>query len=163
MAILQSPPSRFRIEERGRRLVVIDTQTGKHSDTTPVRAAETGKQIGTWGPVMRDKGGEDFLLRYAGLFTQNKLDRKGRIVLKTLRLYDKAGPRLIALEPPAARRFAMLGMVQVAAILVILFVWIATNFVATIILGVIFFQLNKRISGAIMKAIIASSAPADLE
>jgi hypothetical protein len=160
MAILQAPPSRYRIEERGRTLVVVDTQNGNTSLTGPLRAAETGKRAGPWGPAMRDNKDGDFLLRYAGVFTQGKLDNKGRIVLKTAKSYDKSAPRLIALEPPVARQFALLRVAQLSAAAVIIFVWFAFSYIAAIILGVVGFQFNKVMSAAIMRAIVAKSTPA---
>ncbi len=76
------PPSRYKVVERGRRLVVIDTHTGKpatHEHAPPVSRPEPAdRPIESTGPRRVD-------------------DRSGNSILTTSRLYDLKGPREIVM------------------------------------------------------------------
>lgn len=86
-----APPSRYKVVERGRRLVVIDTRTGQPAVREPmVRApsspgAPASRPVETMTPSSVD-------------------DRSGNAVLVTSRLYDLKGPRRIVISPAASSR-----------------------------------------------------------
>lgn len=70
-----APPSRYKVIERGRRLVVIDTRTGQLATREAARASAAAGE--THAPDRGDAAGGD-------------------AVLTTSRLYDLKGPRRIA-------------------------------------------------------------------
>lgn len=82
-AVIEAPPSRYRVVERGRRLVVIDTHTGQPA-TRALPAREPGATPST-APVA-DEGRSSFA------------------VLTTSRLYDLKAPRRIVMTPSFSDR-----------------------------------------------------------
>lgn len=85
------PPSRYKVVERGRRLVVIDTQTGRPAVREPVvpasppSGAPAARPIETMAPRSVD-------------------DRSGDAILTTSRLYDLKGPRRIVMRENFSNR-----------------------------------------------------------
>jgi len=99
-----APPGRYKVVERGRRLVVIDTQTGRpatrearpaHAAPPPASPASVIER-GTPAPVD---------------------DRSGNAVLTTSRLYDLKGPRRIVIGEAVSNRLSRaIGGWAIAAI-----------------------------------------------
>ncbi len=84
-----APPGRYKVVERGRRLVVIDTQTGQPA-TREARPAPPSL-------VSRPLGMERESPRPID-------DKSGHAVLTTSRLYDLKGPRRIVISEAATAR-----------------------------------------------------------
>ncbi|WP_423606468.1 hypothetical protein [Sphingomonas sp. MS122] len=99
-----APPSRYKVVERGRRLVVIDTQTGQPAVREPVAHAPSPPGAPAYQPVET-------------LTRSNVDDRSGNAVLVTSRLYDLKGPRRIVISPTASNRMSR-GIGGVAIILI---------------------------------------------
>ncbi|MEG3181540.1 hypothetical protein [Sphingomonas sp. LT1P40] len=83
------PPSRYKVVERGRRLVVIDTHTGQpatrgHVPTAP-RPEPSDRPIESVAPSRVD-------------------DRSGSNILTTARFYDLKGPREIVMTEEFSNR-----------------------------------------------------------
>ena len=100
------PPPRWRVVEQGRRLVVIDMQTGTPA-TRP--AVPTGK----------------FSLPTA----PERTDFSGRATLRTHPIYDDKAPRTLTLDPGAARlidgvRVCLIGGGVMFAVAAILLPWL---------------------------------------
>lgn len=98
------PPSRWKVVERGRRLVVIDTLTGQEANSGPssvVSARELEQASSRAGTTP-----------FGGL---EKLRFDGGGALTTHPLYDSRGPRTIKLDPASA---TLVGRVRVGAALV---------------------------------------------
>lgn len=88
-----APPSRYKVVERGRRLVVIDTRTGQPAVREPVvRAPAPGRAPAT------------LPIETAAPSTVD--DRSGNAVLVTSRLYDLKGPRRIVITEAASNRMS---------------------------------------------------------
>lgn len=85
-----APPGRYKVVERGRRLVVIDTRTGQPA-TREARPAPPAP------PVSRPAGLEREAPRSID-------DQSGHAVLTTSRLYDLKGPRRIVISEAASAR-----------------------------------------------------------
>lgn len=83
-----APPSRYKVVERGRRLVVIDTRTGQPAVREPVVHIPAP---GAARPVETSA-------------RNNVDDRSGNAVLVTSRLYDLKGPRRIVINEAASNR-----------------------------------------------------------
>lgn len=83
------PPSRYKVVERGRRLVVIDTLTGQPAAREPVAvpARDTRAEPPPPAPRPVEGGGP-----------RRVDDRSGAAVFTTSRLYDLKGPREIVLD-----------------------------------------------------------------
>ena len=81
--VTDAPPSRHKVVERGRRLVVIDTRTGQPATREPAPVA---------APVPRPQKApvESTAPRAID-------DRSGATILRTTRLYDLKGPREIVM------------------------------------------------------------------
>ena len=135
--VMELPPSRYRVIERGRRLEVIDTLAGRR----PAYAAEARPQ--PWAPAEvadRPVGDEvepepvtervpgpsqpaplgsmpeappDFLINAANIVGSGR-DRDGRLLLVTARWYDAKGPRTIALDQAAERTLGAAVLVLLA-------------------------------------------------
>lgn len=95
----EPPPGRYRVVEKGRRLMVIDTLTGEAA-TREIPAA-------TSAPVSDVAG---FSARLPSAPRPTSID--GRSTLVTHAIYDLKGPRTIDLDPGAT---AMLGRLKVGA------------------------------------------------
>ncbi|WP_343519621.1 hypothetical protein [Sphingomonas sp.] len=88
-----APPSRYKVVERGRRLVVIDTRTGQPAVREPV--------------VHRPAPGSAPAARPIEATAQSNVDdRSGNAVLVTSRLYDLKGPRRIVIGEAASSRMS---------------------------------------------------------
>ena len=156
--VMELPPSRYRVVERGRRLEVIDTLAGRR----PAYAAEARPQ--PWAPaevvdrladvleiepqpVVMEKrppalppapigsmpvAPPDFLINAASIAGSER-DRDGRLLLNTARWYDSKGPRTIALDRAAERKLG-------AAILVLLAIAVG-GIIAGVLVGWLGFVL----------------------
>lgn len=86
-----APPGRYKVVERGRRLVVIDTRTGQP-------ATREAKQPASPAPSTH-------MSKAIEKVTASRVDdRSGNAVLTTSRLYDLKGPRRIVISETAANR-----------------------------------------------------------
>jgi hypothetical protein len=90
--VTDAPPSRYKVVERGRRLIVIDTRTGQPA-TREVKPAPPPSHAATPVSVVVEK-----------VTTSAVDDRSGNKVLVTSRLYDLKGPRRIVINEAAADR-----------------------------------------------------------
>lgn len=112
---MQPPPSRYKVVEQERRLVVIDTLTGK--------PATRGSPPPTEGDATSPPA-------VARRIVDN---RGGRPVIATLALYDLNGPRDIVLSEETQRTLTAAGMgAAILAVmwLMIAFTWPIAAFVA---------------------------------
>lgn len=119
----QPPPPRYRIVERGGRLVTIDTWAKgapapppeaigpDRASANPPRPSRRGRS-NAGGPVGFDALGDVLM----SILFQTR-DEAGRRVLTTGPGLDRHGPRTIALSPSAERR---LGRVLAVAALIVL-------------------------------------------
>ncbi len=137
---MDMPPTRYRVVEQGRRLIVIDTQAGR-SSAPPVfvsrREMVSGRpdalearrpQAGGAEPRGRYAGGEGFSF-------------------VTARWYDGAGPRRIRLDPDGTTQLIavlLIGLV-VAGFLVTLIGW-------PILLVLGFLAFNPKVRAGLGKA-----------
>ena len=104
----QPPPSRYRVVEQGRRLVVIDTLTGAPA----TRSAPTPTASPSRLPS-----------------APARTDFDGRSTLVTHPLYDDKAPRSLTLNPGATRliengRSIAIGVAVAYAVLVVAFPWL---------------------------------------
>lgn len=103
----QPPPSRYRVVEKGRRLVVIDTQTGE----PPARAGrDAASDVTPLGP--------------------ERIAFDGRSVLVTRRFYDDKAPRRLTLDEGTTRwlegaRSLAIGGAVLGIVLLIFLPWLA--------------------------------------
>lgn len=97
-----APPGRYKVVERGRRLVVIDTRTGRPATrgTEPV-------------PSSAPNAFPSVIEREASPAID---DRSGHAVLTTSRLYDLKGPRRIVISDAASNRLSR-GLGGIAIVL----------------------------------------------
>ncbi len=125
---MRPPPSRYRVIERGGRLIVIDNWAKR--DASPVGDAPTTSRAPR-APTGRAPAGtmpsapDGPLQRLVSLATIGAVDPEGRPFWVTARWYDAKGPRAFALGPAGVRRLggALLGMLAFAlAVLVGFFV-----------------------------------------
>lgn len=148
---MRPPPSRYRVIERGGRLIVIDswakgggtpaverTATSRRPVTQPRRAPRGMMPSAQDGPLQR-------LVRIA---TVGAVDPEGRPFWITARWYDARGPREFALGRAGVRRLGrgLLGMMALGlAALISLF---AIGFPMIVILGVLVATLRNNFSAA---------------
>ncbi|WP_097062800.1 hypothetical protein [Sphingomonas guangdongensis] len=123
------PPSRYRVVERDRRLVVIDTRTGQPAsgEAAPLPAKRAL-------PSLPDRTSFD-----------------GRATLVTHPLYDDKGPRELVLDPAASTMLGRAGLVlAVAAIATVI---AAVAFPPLLILVVLLLnpQPRRRLRAAITR------------
>ncbi len=121
------PPARYRIEEQGRRLVVIDQWQGN----TPVGAAPAAaaSPAAPPSPSPRRQAGAAAGPSLAGpalWLIGSRQDAGGRPLLTTHRFYDPQGPRRIALSDRAIAQLQAFGVAALAVtmifIVILLFV-----------------------------------------
>lgn len=87
-----APPGRYKVVERGRRLEVIDTRTGRPATRAPAPAARSATPSTPAAPVERSA-------------PRSIDDRSGATILRTTRLYDLKGPREIVMTEAFSDRF----------------------------------------------------------
>lgn len=87
-----APPGRYKVVERGRRLVVIDTRTGQPATREPASAAPPAPRPSA-APIERAA-------------PRSVDDRSGAAILRTTRLYDLKGPREIMMTQAFSDRLA---------------------------------------------------------
>lgn len=85
------PPGRYKVVERGRRLVVIDLRTGQPATRETVAAAPRSHPVPHKTPVHTAA-------------PRKTDDRSGAAILRTSRLYDLKGPREIVMTENFANR-----------------------------------------------------------
>lgn len=85
-----APPGRYKVVERGRRLVVIDTRTGRPA-THESRPAPPSPPVSLPAGIERES-------------PRSIDDKSGHAVLTTSRLYDLKGPRRIVISEAASNR-----------------------------------------------------------
>lgn len=130
---MDMPPTRFRIVERDRRLIVIDT----HADPGSERLR------GMVPADRRRKRGGSVARGIALVLASGATTADGDPILETRPSYDDKAPRLIAIGPEAQRRVAIAAALQLVAI--ILFGVIAVESPAAILLPLAF--LNEQVRG----------------
>jgi hypothetical protein len=112
---MQPPPSRYKVVERGRRLEVIDTRTGKPASSVPLPLAGgaigRGRDGDLTGPPTPPASGRGAQGASAGIDTN---------VFVTRRWFDDKAPRSIRLN--YANRAQLLNLRWVAAIAIALLV-----------------------------------------
>ncbi|MGR6330660.1 hypothetical protein ACU5AX_16480 [Sphingomonas sp. XXL09] len=91
------PPSRWKVVERGRRLEVIDTQSGVRIGAAPPPVPSSGARPGR--PVTKARPAP---AEKDGVWLR-KVSFGGTSDLTTHRLYDDKGPRTVRLDPLSAR------------------------------------------------------------
>jgi hypothetical protein len=114
------PPSRYRVVERDRRLVVIDTWD---KSTAPAgrRPAARSVRSGPMGTVAPPAGIGGLLVNLACV---GAADGEGRPILTTMEYYDAKGPREIILSASAARRLGnALSRMAIALPLIVAILW----------------------------------------
>lgn len=107
MKATEAPPSRYRVIERDRRLVVIDTEGAGPVGTVPHPTASAERWL-----LAPEAAGFD-----------------GRATLTTHPLYDDRGPRTLTLDPGGAQlvsiaRTALIGAAVAFAALAVFFPWL---------------------------------------
>ncbi|APR51766.1 hypothetical protein CA223_08150 [Sphingomonas koreensis] len=124
-----APPGRYKVVERGRRLVVIDTRSGQPA-THEARPAPPSPAVLLPAGIEQD--------------TPRSIDdQSGHAVLTTSRLYDLKGPRRIVISDAASNR--MNRSIGGIAIGLIAFAILATFFPLLLLLPVaLLFQPKAR-------------------
>lgn len=108
-----APPSRYKVVERGRRLVVIDTRTGQPATREPAPVAPSAPRPQT-API-------------ESTAPRSVDDRSGASILRTTRLYDLKGPREIVMTRAFSDRLGrtigggLIGFLVFAAIATLYF------------------------------------------
>lgn len=120
---MDMPPSRYRVVERGRRLVVIDRWHGERpvAPGVPVRSLEGARRPEVAPPPERephlpvDRPASSLPLAGAGIQSS-----AGEIVITTQRWFDTKGPRRIVVAGYSARQMLnRAGTMAVAAVAVL--------------------------------------------
>lgn len=140
-----APPSRYRVVERGRRLVVIDTLTG---------------QPATRELAVRESAGVPPPSRPIEAAAPSAVDdRSGEAVLTTSRLYDLKGPRRIVMTQAFRDRFGRAAKGWLVAAFVI--ATAVTLFFPMLWLLVVFVALQPKLRGGVRTWITARLDEAD--
>jgi hypothetical protein len=166
MAHLKAPPSRYRVEERGRHLVVIDTQSGQSITSTkqmPTGSRQSGSSMGSGmaAPMRTNAEGRDWTLRMAEAITEGRKDTRGRAVLKTSRFYDAAAPRYFALDNRQMQQLGAGGIAMMAIFVILFLCFVTLDFFIAIIVVVVAWQLGRPAVTAAMKGLIKQAEQVD--
>ena len=124
--MIDMPPSRYRVAERGRRLEVIDTQAGK---TPPARKPDA--------PRSMDGGKPRFTI-------PEKVRFDGGGSWTTDGFYDAKGPRTLTLDAGAMQKLRYAG----AGLVAVVIVWALLGFAIPIIWGAPMLLLNPKVRQA---------------
>ncbi len=174
--MLHAPPSRYKIVERDRRLVTIDTLTGDEVGIAPV--ANTGARVDTatlrssssnmGGPVRGEsamgatrpgmQSGSPMaigtprgtLTTIAGFWPGAQLGADDRITLTTATYYDEHAPRQMRLTTEKANALGVYAIILALTVVIAAAFVIATHFFGVIVLIFIAAQLGKPITKGMM-------------
>jgi hypothetical protein len=166
---MNAPPGRYKIVERDRRLVTIDTQTGTEISQTPGIAPTSQGSLAPSRPAMPMTRSEmpkarqsslspasDPWLRILGRMFPGVRIENGTAQIITRKAYDAQAPRALALSEAQLDR---LGWLMVAAIivgLVVFMFWAMMSFslFGLIIPGFVLFHFGRALIKPIMIAIL---------
>lgn len=165
---MDPPPSRYRVVERGGRLVVIDSVVGGAPPTarellpevTSDSAAERFESFFRDGadtqagplPPQRPAAAQAMIAAPPGVLRNvaatvcgDRRDRDGRLQLKTARWFDAKGPRTVALSENGARQLGLVVLALVVAVIVAVFLVVLWSVVgwAFVIVGVVALRQMK--------------------
>ena len=114
--VTDAPPSRYKVVERGRRLVVIDTRTGQPATRVP-EPGPPGMPRPPAAPI-------------ESTAPRSIDDRSGATILRTTRLYDLKAPREIVMTQAFSDRLRgavggwLIGFIVFAMVAAIFFPWL---------------------------------------
>ncbi|MEG3144467.1 hypothetical protein U1839_07345 [Sphingomonas sp. RT2P30] len=151
---MRPPPSRYRVIERGGRLIVIDNWA--KDGASPVSDAPTTSRP-PLAPTGRAPAGtmpsapDGLLQRLVTLATIGAVDPDGRPFWVTARWYDAKGPRAFALGPAGVRRLGggLLGVLAVALAVLIGFFVVGVPMI--LILGALGATTGKTLTAAVTR------------
>ena len=131
------PPSRYRVEERGRRLVVVDRATGETvTGVHPEMGGSTARSTPAPASRQPDRAAPEPRKRAPGAAT----------TLTTQGWYDDKGPRTLVI--PESDSSTALVIVAVVAVAALVF-WFFLGFVGVFVVGFFLIQSRKGVRGAI--------------
>ncbi|CAN5533381.1 hypothetical protein BH10PSE14_BH10PSE14_12800 [soil metagenome] len=151
---MRPPPSRYRVIERGGRLIVVDNwaKDGESPVVDPATtsrpaAAPTGRAPAGMMPAA--EGG--LLQRLVSIATVGAADPQGRPFWITSRWYDTKGPRNFALGPAGVRRLggALLGVMALMVAVLISFFVIGLPMI--VILGALAATIGKNLNTVVTR------------
>jgi hypothetical protein len=184
---VDAPGGRYKIIERGRRLVTIDTLTGQEVTTIPVTSnppiTDTGRDKITAAPGRATSGSamggpargvqsmgarssdtratpgkpRGALVTLAGMMPGARIDENDRVVLMTRPFYDPQAPRLVRLT---AQKTSGLGALMVGALLagLVMALLVASgSFVALFVIGFVALQIVKPAMKPVMVNLISDA------
>ncbi len=150
---MRPPPSRYRVIERGGRLIVVDNWAKDGGERPAVERTATPRRPVI--PTRRAPAGmmpsaqQGLRQRVASIATLGAVDPEGRPFWITSRWYDAKGPRNFALGPAGVRRLGggLLGvMALVTAVLISFFV---IGFPMIVVLGALAATLGKNLNAVV--------------
>ena len=183
---MDAPGGRYKIVERGRRLVTIDTLTGQEVTTMPTASTppitDTGRDKVTAAPK-RNTGsamggpsrGEQamgtsprpapttlakprgIMLTLAGFVPGARFDSGDRVILMTKTYYDPRGPRELRLT---AEKTNSLGGLVIAAMLIALvavFLIFSGSFVIVFVIGFVALRSSKSLLKPMFENLISDA------
>jgi hypothetical protein len=160
------PPSRYKIIERDRRLITIDTQTGLEAGTKPrlnaPPSALARQPVDLRAGEPRGGAFNEIFTSLAALVTQGRVDEANRPLLKTSKLFDPQGPRVVVLSTEGFRRVGALvfGSAVLALLTLALSVFTGYFFSVLVIAVVAGRAVGKPVLTALMAPVLASAPPA---
>jgi hypothetical protein len=184
-----TPTGRYKVVERDRRLVTIDTLTGQEiglpgstssapptsvvldaprapmaNASTPPRPSEgpspwTKKSVATAGPIAAGKNPQDWMTTLAGLMPGARVREDGVIWLNTNASYDPEGPRLVQLTPDGKKALSSMGVGLCVFILFVTLIAIFGNIFFAAFIGVFGANALKNASKKAFQSVIAGATP----
>ena len=166
---MDMPPTRFRVVERGRRLEVIDTATGRAVGDKP-RSDRAGSPTREDTPLMLDQVvGRTSVPRSkpvpqpSALPHATRLD--GTVSFTTRAFYDDRAPRTVTLDPARANivravAFAALVLLVVTPALLLMLAW--SSFPLLVVLAAVVFNpaVRQRVRAVVTSLIDRHTDPA---
>src|SRR3569623_484248 len=139
------PPTRYRVVERDRRLVVIDTRakSAPPDDANPAPRPGVAKPTARpANPTRRGIGSAQGASGLAGILVRiacmGSDDGAGHPVLSTVAYYDARGPRDITLSPAGERRLGrMLVTLAIGLLVAVVLLSLLLSFLMVLFLGAI--------------------------
>ncbi len=169
---MDMPPTRFRVVERGRRLEVIDTVTGRAVDgkpgLNPAASSAGARRDDT--PLLLDRVveqsadlGAAFERNLGGLPRTTRFD--GTVSFTTRAFYDDRAPRMVTLDPARAKilrgvAFAALVLLIITPALLLMLAW--SSFPLLVVLAAVVFnpKVRERLRAGVTSLIDRYTDPA---
>ncbi len=156
--VSKPPPSRYKIVEKGGRLITVDTWAGSETSAEPLRTSALSPQPRPLPMLLSGPAQSDLAMKFAAIMTRGERDAAGNFVLRTAKFYDAEAPRRFRLTQEQARELGGYGFLITIAFVILGVFALLTNFMIALFVAVFLgFRLAPSFLRPLMKRFLAKA------